>query len=60
MILVDAYPLTHMASKEYFDFKKIQVIIYYPSSHLAFAFEFFSMLHVVLFFPDLSLMFFKD
>lgn len=57
MIPVDAYPFTHMASKDYFDLKNMQVVIDYPSSHLGFAFEFFFVLHVVLFFPDLSFIF---
>lgn len=49
IVPVDAYHFIHMASKEYFDFKNIQVIIYYPSSHLGFPFEFLFVLDVFFF-----------
>lgn len=51
---------THMVSMEYFDFKNMQVITYYPYSHLGFAFIFHIVLDIVLYFSDLRLILLKD
>lgn len=59
IILLEAYPFTHMASVKYFDYKNIQVIVYYLYSHLGFAFKFHFAFDVVLFSSDLSFILWK-
>lgn len=43
-------PFYSLSSKEFFDFENIQVITYYPYSHLGIVFKFLFVLDMVFFF----------
>lgn len=60
IIPLEAYPFTHMASMKYFDYKNIQVIVYYPSSHVGLLLNFTLCLMWFYLLLTLSLILLKD